>query len=554
MYLTNLIEWLEPRSFVTRWIMFGLIILLAVASTSLVLATGGTRTVFVHTMYVPIVMASLVFGIRGGIAAALLGGLLLGPLVPIETSTGQLQSSTSWIFRIGFFLLFGFITGTFSDLVRLYTGEIRWQLLHDESTRLPNKHSLLKSIREHQASSNQESKPMQLYLVDILNLQDNALKLGSGVGNLILCKLVQRLKNTINAAGDCFYVRDSQIAIIAEDTDDIKPAISNALSESINYEGIPLLLKFVWSCTNLNDALDDEHEHLRRVEVCLTEARNRNLSFFQYTPGLEQHARKNIELLGLFKHALDSNMLSLHYQPKYEFQKRNIYSVEALIRWSDPLRGFVPPGEFIPLIEDSELIHPLTLWVIDKALQDLAELRQEGIHLESVAVNISVANLTANQFLTEVLSLLEKHQLSPSSLELELTENAVMNDIDHAVATLNEIAAKGIAISIDDFGTGFSSLQYLDRMPIKSIKLDQLFIKNMLTDYRKCHIVETTTDLARKLELNLVAEGVETEEVETKLFSLGCQYGQGFFFSKPLPFAGLKAMMLQDNKRALYAS
>lgn len=539
MYLKELIEWLEHESALVKWLMFVLIIALATASTTIVLATGGTRAVYVHTMYIPVVMASLVFGVRGGVATGILGGLLLGPYVPVETETSQMQGQSTWIIRMAFFLLVGALVGTFSDLVRYYLKQIRWKLFNDESTKLPNKYSLLDYLAKIKTHGN-DSSVSWLYLFDVTNLEDHVLRLGPKVESLALIKLSNRLQEKLDESARSFHIHNNKIALLGGELEEIKPLITEALSHPVTYEGIPLLLNYTWSSVALDDDVNDIEEYLRRVEVSLMEARKRKRSHFSYTPGLEQHARQNVELLGLFKNALDNNGLSLHYQPKYRLSDRDTIAVEALIRWTDPLRGFISPGDFIPLVEDSFLIDPLTLWVIDRALSDLVILRNKGIILHSVAVNISTVNLMADNFTESITSILDKHQVDASSLELELTENAVMSDINQAVSILNEISNSNIAISIDDFGTGFSSLQYLDRLPINSVKIDQMFIKNMLTDPSKNHIVETTIELARRLNLNTIAEGVETQDMEDQLVRYGCEIGQGFHYCKPLSLPDLE--------------
>ena len=547
MYIKELIDWLEHRSVFIKWLIFALIVVLGLLSNQLVLSSGGTRNVFVHTMYIPVVLASLAFGMTGGIVSALIGGLLLGPGVPVDTATGQLQTDSAWIFRTGFFLLVGIMIGASSDLIRMHLRQMRWRLHFDELSQLPNKHSLLVRLDKLLAGGQEACTSRHLYLIDIGNLEENILKLGPRVKKLVICKLAERLQAEFEEDAEYFHIRGMQIGLIGGEPEDVGPAIDKVLSRPVIYEGIPLLLNYVWASVGLDEELDDSEVILRRAEVSVTEAYNRGAPSFQYIPGLEQHARRNVELLGLFKSALDGNSLNLHYQPKYHLSNRQTHSVEALLRWIDPLQGFISPGEFIPLVENSSLIHPMTLWVIDRALSDLVSLRKDGISLTSVAVNISAVNLMADDFVESVRRIVDKHEVEPGSLELELTENAVMKDVTKAVATLNQISNAGISISIDDFGTGFSSLQYLDQLPIESVKIDQLFVRNMLADGSKLSIIEATTDLAKRMALSTVAEGIETQQIEDRLAAAGCHYGQGFHYSKPLPFQQLCDFLLQPR-------
>jgi len=227
-----------------------------------------------------------------------------------------------------------------------------------------------------------------------------------------------------------------------------------------------------------------------------------------------------------------------------------VQSVEALLRWNHPTRGLVGPDEFIPLAQQTGLIKPLTLYVLDHALSQCRAWQRAGMTL-GVAVNLSVRNLLDAEFPDQVSELLGKWRVDPSLLELEITESTVLSDPVRTKRVLDKLSAMGIALSIDDFGTGYSSLSYLSQLPVNEIKIDRTFVMNMAESDNDAVIVRSTIDLARNLGLHVVAEGVETEQAWDQLSELGCTLAQGYYLSRPVPAAELTDwLMRRALKRA----
>tara|TARA_R110001592_G_scaffold192291_1_gene438915 strand:- start:930 stop:1955 length:1026 start_codon:yes stop_codon:yes gene_type:complete len=243
---------------------------------------------------------------------------------------------------------------------------------------------------------------------------------------------------------------------------------------------------------------------------------------------------ENIELLGRLKEALESKQLQLHYQPKINLHTGSIAHVEALMRWNHPTLGAIPPGKFIPRAERSTLIDRLTEFAIDEALRQIVRWKKAGIAMK-VAVNISAQNLTQPSFVYQVMNQLEKYGVDGSSLELELTENSLMHNVNNAIEVLTKLTKLGIVVSIDDFGTGYSSLQYLQKLPVSIIKIDQSFILNLASDDGARYIVDAAVNLAHKIDMKVVAEGVEDQQALNILKEMGCDYAQGFLISHPVP-------------------
>jgi EAL domain-containing protein (putative c-di-GMP-specific phosphodiesterase class I) len=234
----------------------------------------------------------------------------------------------------------------------------------------------------------------------------------------------------------------------------------------------------------------------------------------------------------------------LYYQPKAALASGTVQSVEALLRWNHPERGVIGPDEFIPLAQQTGLMKPLTLYVLDEALGQCRAWQRAGLTL-GVAVNLSVRNLLDADFPQQVRRLLQKREVDPSLLQLEITESTMLSDPVRTKRVLDKLATMGIALSIDDFGTGYSSLSYLSQLPVNEIKIDRSFVMNMAQSDNDAVIVRSTIDLGRNLGLQVVAEGVETEQAWDELSELGCTLAQGYYLSRPVPAAELTQWLLR---------
>jgi EAL domain-containing protein (putative c-di-GMP-specific phosphodiesterase class I) len=225
----------------------------------------------------------------------------------------------------------------------------------------------------------------------------------------------------------------------------------------------------------------------------------------------------------------------LHYQPKGSFASGKLTGAEALIRWNDPRTGLVPPGRFIPILEETGLIYDVGRWALRKAIEDYLRWRAAGLPAVRIAVNVSPLQLRNRGFIDEIRQAIGIDAQAAAGLELEITENLIMEDVKHNIASLQAIRAMGVTIAIDDFGTGFSSLSYLAKLPVDTLKIDQLFVTDMTAGPEGLALVSTIISLAHSLKLKVVAEGVETEEQSRLLKLLSCDEMQGFLFSKPVP-------------------
>jgi EAL domain-containing protein (putative c-di-GMP-specific phosphodiesterase class I) len=235
------------------------------------------------------------------------------------------------------------------------------------------------------------------------------------------------------------------------------------------------------------------------------------------------------------RQALDKEEFVLHYQPKVSLASGKLTSVEALIRWNDPRTGLVPPGRFIPILEETGLIYEVGRWALHKAIEDYLRWRTTGLSAVRIAVNVSALQLRNRNFAAEIKHAIGIDTHAAAGLELEITEGMIMEDVKHSISSLQAIRAMGVTIAIDDFGTGFSSLSYLSRLPVDTLKIDRSFVIGMTAGPEGLALVSTIVNLAHSLKLKVVAEGVETDEQSRLLRLLNCDEMQGYLFSKPLP-------------------
>jgi len=243
----------------------------------------------------------------------------------------------------------------------------------------------------------------------------------------------------------------------------------------------------------------------------------------------------NLTLENQLRQALDNEEFVLHYQPKVNLASGKLTGAEALIRWNDPRTGLVPPGRFIPILEETGLIYEVGRWALKQAIADYLRWRATGLTAVRIAVNVSPLQLRHRGFIAEIKQAIAIDAHAAAGLELEITESLIMEDVKHNIASLEAIRAMGVTIAIDDFGTGFSSLAYLSKLPVDTLKIDRSFVNDMAATPQGLALVSTIISLAHALTLKVVAEGVETEEQSRLLRLLKCDEMQGFLFSKPVP-------------------
>jgi EAL domain-containing protein (putative c-di-GMP-specific phosphodiesterase class I) len=285
---------------------------------------------------------------------------------------------------------------------------------------------------------------------------------------------------------------------------------------------------------------------IQRADVAMYVAKTANTDFEVYDASHDEYDPSRLTLIGELRRALESKEIVLYFQPKAALRGGEVRGAEALVRWRHPDRGLLGPDEFIPLAQHTGLIRPLTLFVIDAALEQCSRWSRDGFELR-VAVNLAMRNLLDLSFPDDVAALLARWGVPPERLELEITESTIMGDPFRARQVLQRLDSMGVRLSIDDFGTGYSSLGYLKRLPVSEIKIDKSFVLNMTNDENDAVIVRSTIDLGRNLGLEVVAEGVENAEAWRNLELYGCDIAQGYYLSRPVPADELTAWLKETG-------
>lgn len=517
--------------------------------TWLVYATGGVRYVFPHFMYIPILLAGAFFGIRGGVLAGLAGGLLVGPFMPIDTQTGELQEAINWLYRAGFFVLVGSLTGAIMGCLQKQIEVVRHQSFHDLHTGLPNKNYLYQCLTEKTSSA--EREPLTLAMISLSNYFDIVNIMGHKAGDRLTCEMVHRIQEKLPEAQVLCQVHSDKLALLLTGQDQERALeqikqVAMELKAPFLVNDIPVYLDtYIGLATSCQEQSPSAKSLMQEANIALDQALKSGQGLVHFKVSHITAGQKHLQLLGEIPRALSDNQFELHYQPKIDLSTGQTIGVEALLRWRHPQRGMIAPGDFIVQAEKTALIHDLTRWVLVNALEQLTVWEKQGLKL-TMAVNISVRNFLEAELLGFLADQLGRFGIAADKLELEITESAFVVDMKEVIAILSALKKLGVRLSIDDFGTGYSSLGYLKHLPVDVIKIDQVFIRHLSRDPGDVTIVRGAITMAHSLGIGTVAEGVEDERAVEILKTLGCQMGQGYYFCRPQP-ADQIATFLQNH-------
>jgi diguanylate cyclase (GGDEF)-like protein len=420
------------------------------------------------------------------------------------------------------------------------------QALHDALTDLPNRTLFHDRVGQALTSARREHIPVAVMIMDLDRFKEVNDTLGHASGDELLKQAGVRLRAALRESDTVARLGGDEFGVLLPKVVDSAAAVSvarklrKALEEPFTIHGLALQIEASVGIALCPDHGDDVHSLLQRADVAMYVAKEHPAGCEVYAKERDEYSPDRLTLLTELRRAIDRGELVLHYQPKAELRTGEVSGVEALVRWSHPTRGLVPPDEFIPLAQKTGVIVPLTHFVLNEAVRQSRTWQLEGIDL-CVGVNLSARNLLDVHLPDTVAELLARWEVSPSLLELEITESTILADPIRAMHVLSRLSGMGIRLAIDDFGTGYSSLAYLKRLPVDALKIDKSFIQGMEDDENDSVIVKSTIDLGRNLGLRVVAEGVETKEAWRQLLVLGCDVAQGYYLSRPIPAAELTA-------------
>lgn len=433
--------------------------------------------------------------------------------------------------------------------------QLKYQAFHDQLTGLPNQNLILARIRQCIESEVQNS----LFAVLFLSLDSfKAVKegLGHAFSDQLLVEVARRIEKCVQPTDTVARVGTDEFAVLLNNLQDFKEAqdkaklLRQALKSPFKLNGSVVSSTTYIGIVNSTIGYAQPEDYLRAADTAMNYAKTQGrTSTALFDTSMQDRTLERLQLEADLQAALERQEFYLNYQPIISLKTGQVVSFEALVRWRHPQRGFVSPVNFIPLAEETGLIIPLGEWVLSEACKQLSIWRSQFSnhgHL-SMSVNLSGVQLESPDLLRSIDEILQSLSLSGSSLKLEITESILMNKGSAATALLGELKARQIQLSIDDFGTGYSSLSYLQSLPIDTLKIDRSFINGIERREKNLEITQTIINLAHSLKLDVVAEGVETQEQLDILRSLSCEYAQGYFFSRPLDEQAIVAFMTQSN-------
>jgi diguanylate cyclase len=531
-------------SLVVRALVFATIVVGALGGTWLVHATGGAQFATLHVAYLPIILSALVFGGIGGLTAGAICGLLLGPLMPLDVIQGEGQNVGNWLLRTAFFCLVGGIVGVGASTLRRQLNLLDWLTEHDPSTGLLN-HAGYVSMQRRAIARARGSEERLVVVAQIKNMLDIQNTFGARFTEELLERVYTRVRAAVPENLQIGLIQRDRLSVsfdaIAE-TSNLRKDIEARIRLPYEVDDVPVYVDFALGAATFPAHGRTFDEILQKAKIAMHAAATRNLPFVLYETATDATSRENLELLGMISASLANKEFAVWHQAKLHLRTGRIAGTEALLRWRHPQRGFIPPGAFIPQAEKTPLIDDLTNWVIGAALADQAAWRAKG-HCLGVAVNVSVHNLHERSLLETLHETVTRYSIDPQTVELEITESAVMDDFDYCTTLMRRLRDVGYRVSIDDFGTGHSSLAYLKKLPVCALKVDQAFIRELARDESDQKIVRTVLELARSLNLESIAEGVEDEEALKLLRDWGCDYAQGYAVHRPAPCADFLAWL-----------
>lgn len=432
----------------------------------------------------------------------------------------------------------------------------RHAAFHDALTDLPNRNKFVERLKFLlQRSKHNEQVNFAVLFLDLNRFKTINDSLGHITGNRLILHVAKRLSNLVQEgdliarfSGDEFAVILNNISS-TQDAIEFAEIVSQKISKPYTLNGRQIFTSVSIGIAMFNPRYEDAEDILRDADIAMYRAKESEKEYVVFDQNMHVRAVTLLQIETDLRYAVERSELVTYYQPIVDLDSLELIGFEALMRWNHPQRGLVPPGEFIPVSEVTGLIIPMTLWILKNSCQQLAEWQRLSSNPNLLmSVNISGKHFAHTNLVEQIQRCLKETDLNPACLKLEITESAVMENAEAAIRMLKQLRELGIQISIDDFGTGYSSLSYLHRFPINTLKVDRSFVSTMEDGTENGEIVRTVIALAKSLNLNVIAEGIESIHQLHQLRILGCEYGQGYLFSRPVSVEEIEKL-LEDRSR-----
>ncbi|MFM2076931.1 MAG: hypothetical protein RJA49_821, partial [Actinomycetota bacterium] len=423
---------------------------------------------------------------------------------------------------------------------------IEFEARHDSLTSLPNRASFerlvdaaIAELENGAPDVNAEGEIMVVIMMDLDRFKEVNDTLGHHAGDGLLIDFARRLRTALGPDDVLARLAGDEFAVLCRRSVDgmhqLAGSLVNEARRPFSIDGLDIVVTMSVGVAPMVGQVKDASTMLRRADIAMYAAKNQHTGYELYRDDIDRRTPARLSMLGDLRNALEHHDLQVHLQPKLDLASGVVVGVEALARWSHPQRGYVSPEDFVHVAEETGLIKQLTDLVLEASIQHLRRLRDHGHHL-GLAVNLSTHDLLDELLADRVLRRLDQYDVDPALLTLEITESSLLIDAPRARKTIDRLNEKGIRLSVDDFGTGYSSLSYLRKLPVSELKIDRSFVTNLLLDDQDEVIVKSIIDLGHNLGMQVVAEGVETDEIMNRLRGFGCDVAQGFGICRPIPF------------------
>jgi len=431
----------------------------------------------------------------------------------------------------------------FSDITKRKESEdvIRYQANHDALTELPNRHLLMEHLGYELHRAYREKKLVALMFIDLDRFKPVNDTFGHAVGDKLLCEVAQRITHCLRESDMVARLGGDEFTVVLPDLSSLDEVEGKAgkllheLAQPFYLEGRELFISASIGVTIYPDDASDLPTLMTNADNAMYRAKSAGRNTYRFfTPEMNVHALERLGLESDLHRALQRGELVPYYQPILEIGTGRVIGAEALLRWEHPEHGMIPPSKFIPLAEATGLITPIGEWLLGTVCRQAGLWQQQGCDIQRVSVNISSRQFRSD-LLRTVQNVLKTNKLEPECLELEIVENLLLEDIPENTNTLNELSKMGVRLAIDDFGTGYSSLNYLKRFSFNVLKIDRSFVADLPDDRDDANLVKTIITMAHGFNLEVVAEGVESENQLKFLDSQSCDFAQGFYFCRPVP-------------------
>jgi len=429
--------------------------------------------------------------------------------------------------------------------------ELEYHALHDSLTGLANRKLLIDRLEQSIHNAKQEQSSFSILIMDLDQFKEVNDTLGHSVGDKLLQQVANRLVYLLREVDIIVRLGGDEFAVLLTTAQEnhaslIAKKILNEFNNVFTVNNTPLYIGI-----SIGISVFPQHGMTaqilqQRADVAMYVAKRNKSGFEIYNQKYDEYSVGKLSLISDLRNALDQNQFIMEYQPVINIKTGAVISAEALLRWNHPVRGKVFPDDIIPAAEQTGLINPITYWIIDTTAKYNKKLKSQGIDIK-IAINLSVYNLQDENFVENIIAIFNKNEIPASNFIMEITESVMMTNPKKSIDVLNRLDELGIEIAVDDFGTGYSSLAYLKRLPLSKLKIDKSFIMDMIDDDNDAMIVRSTIDLAHNLGMQVIAEGIEEEEMLNLLDILRCDFGQGYFISRPISADNFEQWIIQQN-------